>query len=882
MVEVTNFICDNPWPNLPVFEDRANNCNGLNCLDTNFQLYYCQDAGKPGTSDDLPSLADPDTVKTILAGDAGANLLKHFILPVCKSRADTGQKEQDECIASDSGNISTDAIGIRVMRNPLHLSPATWYTTGLCGGVPAFEAMCTKDSDCLGVSDSTLVAYWGFNEGSGTTAVDSSSNRNNGTITGATWERDGKIDKALNFSADPSYVKRLVTPSLDSIDSDLTVSLWVKPTAISGLQHLIDKGCHFELDLDGSGRINFNAIKQGAGCLNNPLFGITADGSGDALTNNNWYHVVGVYDRSADSGTMKIYINGKKVKEDSAKQGVCLPDNFTPVSVNTPTFCTANYAATCPAGKVCCPADKKNCSYALQTGINSSLAIGMHSGFAANQFKGFLDEVRIYNRALTDYEVQGLYNLRAGNKCEMNVTKQGAVQGVELGIDGYEAVADDDATYIGATNLYSGHLYSNIYQITYAKEAETQKVGAKTVEIFKRILDPGQQWGVIYFNPSPEFSNQRTCQDVGYFQGTRLTCDWSAGTQDIYNANACAAHDNASCGTDRKHLCFWSTDETPNTCLSKTCSDFTDDGKTACIEHADAGCYWQDDINGCMTKPCNPIYCTNDFQCPNLTCNAEKEKVVRDNSRFGNLRDNQVVLRNQKGRNRGYPVISSGSYVPNTTFSIWPSWQAKLGQVDLGATLFTDPINLFYQCPGGYRCDKNNNGKIDTNEDDASNSCDYIYDSAKCPDHICIPKDSDLGKTCWDEKAKLFNCPVDAANPLDIKLFSYAYKSVDNGQDYQLLSNFEYGGEGNWRTRPVAGATSGAEESKLYQLPMTFVNQECRPFNFEIHQATVGGGVAAVDCSSNGGDADLDGVCDGNGSGLVAGYDNCPGRLCAN
>ena len=39
-------------------------------------------------------------------------------------------------------------------------------------------------------NESGLVGYWNFNEGSGNTVTDLSSNGNNGTINGATWSTD--------------------------------------------------------------------------------------------------------------------------------------------------------------------------------------------------------------------------------------------------------------------------------------------------------------------------------------------------------------------------------------------------------------------------------------------------------------------------------------------------------------------------------------------------------------------------------------------------------------------------------------------------------------------------------------------------------------------
>ncbi len=61
------FSCQNPWPapatnhSWDPWEDKISNCDDtvdpLRCPDFNYTIYYCRDAGEPGTFDDLPALA---------------------------------------------------------------------------------------------------------------------------------------------------------------------------------------------------------------------------------------------------------------------------------------------------------------------------------------------------------------------------------------------------------------------------------------------------------------------------------------------------------------------------------------------------------------------------------------------------------------------------------------------------------------------------------------------------------------------------------------------------------------------------------------------------------------------------------------------------------
>ncbi len=78
--------------------------------------------------------------------------------------------------------------------------------------------------------DTGLVGNWTFDEGSGTTAYDRSGNGNNGILTnGPTWTT-GQLGGALS-SGGNAYVNVPDSNSLDLPDT-LTVSLWLKPTAL--------------------------------------------------------------------------------------------------------------------------------------------------------------------------------------------------------------------------------------------------------------------------------------------------------------------------------------------------------------------------------------------------------------------------------------------------------------------------------------------------------------------------------------------------------------------------------------------------------------------------------------------------------------------------
>ena len=82
--------------------------------------------------------------------------------------------------------------------------------------------------------DTALVAKYGFNEGSGSAAVDSSGNGNVGALVGgATRTSAGKAGQALAFNGSSGSVRIADSSSLH-LTAGMTLEAWVKPTALNG------------------------------------------------------------------------------------------------------------------------------------------------------------------------------------------------------------------------------------------------------------------------------------------------------------------------------------------------------------------------------------------------------------------------------------------------------------------------------------------------------------------------------------------------------------------------------------------------------------------------------------------------------------------------
>ena len=196
-----------------------------------------------------------------------------------------------------------------------------------------------------------LVAAYSFNEGSGTTVGDASGTGNNGTASNTTWSTSGKYGGALSFNGTNARVNIPNSSSLQ-LTTAMTLEAWVNPTATtSKWRDVIYKGkdnYYLEGTSDSAGK------PAGGGTFG----GASANAYGAAaLTANTWSYLALTYDGT----TLRLYLNGTLVGS-QAKTG------------------------------------------AITTSTNQ-LQIGGDS-FFAQYFSGLIDEVRVYNIALSAAALQ--------------------------------------------------------------------------------------------------------------------------------------------------------------------------------------------------------------------------------------------------------------------------------------------------------------------------------------------------------------------------------------------------------------------------------------------------------------------------------------------
>jgi len=214
-----------------------------------------------------------------------------------------------------------------------------------------FSGASDVDATFIRVIDG-LVASWHFDEGSGTTAYDSSGNNNDGTIYGATWI-NGKFGKALNFDGTDDYVSDGSNINVDDLSVEALVNVEEFEEWDVIVQRANDDGRGFALRLGPYSGFAFQA-KQYSAVANKVKY---------FCSTNEWYHLVGTY--SSESG-LSLFINGEEATTDYNSEA--------------------------------------------EDGGGTILEIGRRANAAQNYFKGIIDEVRIYDRALTPEEVLDLYN----------------------------------------------------------------------------------------------------------------------------------------------------------------------------------------------------------------------------------------------------------------------------------------------------------------------------------------------------------------------------------------------------------------------------------------------------------------------------------------
>ena len=232
-----------------------------------------------------------------------------------------------------------------------------------------------------------LMAAYGFEEGTGTVAADASGRGNTGSISGAAWQ-PGKFGTSLAFNGLSNIVTVAASPDVN-LTASLTIEAWVYPTSLTGWRTVIMKesgsGLAYALYANDNDPKPATYVRL-AGASS------SAGAAGTAqLPLNTWTHLATTFDGTS----VNLHVGGVLVDS--------VPASGTVTPSSTP----------------------------LQLGGNA---------IWGEYFAGRIDEVRIYNRALSPSEIQADMSraIVTSNRVPV-VTTPGPRTGTE-GVAGHGAV----------------------------------------------------------------------------------------------------------------------------------------------------------------------------------------------------------------------------------------------------------------------------------------------------------------------------------------------------------------------------------------------------------------------------------------------------------
>ena len=208
-----------------------------------------------------------------------------------------------------------------------------------------------------------LIAYWDMQESSGNIVDEVASLAGVPASTAPNYSQTGRIGNAINFNYKPTYGSGTRFDVGDDIlqTNQVTVSAWI---------YLINENDIFTIISNNYS--NTHGYRLSLGGANHVIEFLVVDGNGHSatgigtspLTHSVWYHVIMV----VDGTNVTTYLNNNQETQESF-------------------------------------------AYNIGYGTNSSVTIGANYDNNSS-FGGRIDELRIWNRALTSDERQELYELR--------------------------------------------------------------------------------------------------------------------------------------------------------------------------------------------------------------------------------------------------------------------------------------------------------------------------------------------------------------------------------------------------------------------------------------------------------------------------------------
>jgi hypothetical protein len=248
------------------------------------------------------------------------------------------------------------------MSSPLLLGSFALFLVFMYSG-PAAAQICVQPPE-------GLVSWW---PGEGN-ANDITSG-NHGTLQNGATFAAGIVGEALSFDGVDDYVRIPHHPSLNPA-SALTIEAWIHSASTEGPRVIVSKWGNFDdsyifKDHNDSDKLRIE--------LSETVLPDLADLAGStSIPLGTWVHVTTTYD--ATEGTVRLYFNGREDASLFVGLGRLIHSSLTDVLIGA-------FEGTMEEGVI-------------------------------EHFAGLIDEVSIYNRALTASEIQAIFNAGSAGKCK--------------------------------------------------------------------------------------------------------------------------------------------------------------------------------------------------------------------------------------------------------------------------------------------------------------------------------------------------------------------------------------------------------------------------------------------------------------------------------
>jgi Concanavalin A-like lectin/glucanases superfamily len=208
-----------------------------------------------------------------------------------------------------------------------------------------------------------LALYYSFNTNNGGVVLDNSGNTHTGVVTGATWTNAGYWGGGYYLDGNDYMTAGDIFDVTGSL-TDLTVCVWMKmPTSINSYPHVVGK------QMNGSPYTGWALmLYPGDKPLSLIYGGPVADAYGiTPIPTGSWHFMCATFKVRSSSLEANVYLDGIREAADIYSGSLSSTDTSAPFT------------------------------------------IGARNGGGLDFFTGYVDEVRVYNRAFSDDEITALY-----------------------------------------------------------------------------------------------------------------------------------------------------------------------------------------------------------------------------------------------------------------------------------------------------------------------------------------------------------------------------------------------------------------------------------------------------------------------------------------